>query len=65
MTILTDKVGYANYFDKNNRRPIEVYDLVLGQTSFIELDQANRFEHSRHIHRYLKKWIYYRIIVTT
>lgn len=49
MTILTDKVGYANYYIKDKTKPIEVYDVVLGQTSFIDLNKANRFEYSRHI----------------
>ena len=49
MTILTDKKGYFDYFNDNNHDPIEVYNVIVGKTSFIELNHINNSEHSRRI----------------
>jgi hypothetical protein len=47
MKLYTDKEGYNNYFDKNNKDKIEVYGIEVGNTSFIPLDDINKEERGR------------------
>lgn len=44
MKIYTDKEGYKNYFDKNNKGKIEVYGIEIGGREYISLAKVNKEE---------------------
>jgi hypothetical protein len=44
MKIYTDKEGYKNYFDKNNKDKIEVYGIEIGGREYIPIDKVNKDE---------------------
>jgi hypothetical protein len=49
MSVLTDKAGYDNYYNKNNSDKIEVYDIQIGGMSFINLAEINNKEYDNRL----------------
>ena len=49
MSVLTDKAGYDNYYNKNNSDKIEVYDIQIGGMSFINLAEINNEEYDNRL----------------
>jgi hypothetical protein len=47
MTILTDKDGYAHYFDKTNNNNIDVLGLTIADKSYIKLNDLNNDDKDR------------------
>lgn len=65
-SILTDENGYKTFYKINNDRRIEVYDIIIGNTSFIKLEKINNAElNKRYFHlillfaTYISCLIYY------
>lgn len=46
MNVFTDQEGYDRYYNKNNSNKIEVYDIQIGGTSFINLAEVNSKEYN-------------------
>lgn len=46
MSVFTDKTGLGNYRNKDNTDKIEVYNIEIGETSFINLNRINKKEHA-------------------
>lgn len=49
MSVFTSREGYNKYNDKSNDDKIEVYDIQIGETSFINLDEVNSKEYDRRL----------------
>ncbi len=49
MNVITDKQGYDIYYNKNNSDKIEVYDIQIGGTSFINLAEVNNEEYDKRL----------------
>ena len=47
MNVFTDKEGNDRYYNKNNSDKIEVYDIQIGETFFINLAEVNSEEYDR------------------
>lgn len=45
MTVFTNKTGLDNYCSKDNTDKIEVYNIQVGETYFINLNNINKNEH--------------------
>jgi hypothetical protein len=46
MKVFTNKEGYDRYFNESNSDKIEVYDIQIGETSYINLAEVNREEYN-------------------
>jgi hypothetical protein len=46
MSVFTDKTGAEKYRNKDNNDKIEVYNIQIGETSFIDLNRINKQEYN-------------------
>ena len=49
MSVLTDKEGFDRFKNKKNSEKINVYDIQIGGTSFINLEEVNNKEYDRRL----------------
>lgn len=47
MSVFTDRTGFENYHNKDNADKIEVYNIQIGETLFIDLNRINKQEEDK------------------
>jgi hypothetical protein len=49
ISVFTTKIGFNNYYNENNYDKIDVYDIKVGDISFINLEDVNSEEYYRRL----------------
>ena len=60
-SILTNENGYKTFYQRNSTNKIEVYDVIIGGTSYINLDDINNAELNRRYSHLVALFIIYSI----